>query len=77
MPDESSDLLIATLTDAFTGKPVSLGFLDLGKFTKAVGSLKGDPHARARVFSGLLRGAIREDAALRNVFLTIAKEVRP
>jgi len=74
---DATDLLISTLTDALTGKTVALGFSDISRFSSAIHSLKGDPHARACVFSGVVRASIAADPGIRAAFIQLAKELRP
>jgi len=74
-PDDATGLLISTLTNAFTGRPVALGLFDISKLTQAIGALKGDPHARSCVFTGVVRESIAADPAIREAFIAIMRDM--
>lgn len=70
----ASQLLISTLRDALIGRSVDVGFMGAGKLIGAINSLKGDPHARVKVFEGCIRECIAIDPTLRHAFIQIKNE---
>lgn len=57
-----ADLVARLVSDALTGKPVKLGFLETSKIGAAVKSLQSDGAGRMHVFDAVARACIADPA---------------
>lgn len=57
---DDTRLLVTTLSDALTGKPVKLGFMDAPRVLRAIDQLKHDTPGRLEAFDDLVRVCLRD-----------------